>query len=156
MAKFSVDTDMVEKLADIVNDKNLAEIEVMHGDDGIRITRTVSGGVVAAAPAPVAPAPVAPSSAPVADSSAEPAGNLADHPGAVKSPMVGTAYLSPQPGSPAFISVGDTVSQGQTLLIVEAMKVMNQIPAPKSGTVKQIVVQDSAPIEYGEVLVIIE
>ena len=164
MAKFSVDTDMVEKLATIVSDKELAEIEIAHGEDIIRITRTWEGEVIAAptamaaAPA-VAPAPApAPASAPAATTTEDtPApSNLENHPGAVKSPMVGTVYLSPQPGAPNFIKEGDTVTEGQTLLIVEAMKVMNQIPAPSSGTVKQIIATDASPIEYGEVLVIIE
>ena len=162
MAKFSVDTDMVEKLATIVSDKELAEIEIANGEDIIRITRTWEGEIITAptavAPA-VAPAPApaaAPASAPAPTESAPAPSSLENHPGAVKSPMVGTVYLSPQPGAPNFIKEGDTVSEGQTLLIVEAMKVMNQIPAPSSGTVKQIIATDASPIEYGEVLVIIE
>ena len=162
MAKFSVDTDMVEKLASIVSDKDLAEIKITSGDDSIRVTRTLAGETIVASSPAVAAAPVAPTpsvSAPTASAPA-PVENASDdlesHPGAVKSPMVGTAYLSPQPGAAAFVSEGDTVTEGQTLLIVEAMKVMNQIPAPKGGTVKKVVVQDSSPIEYGEVLIIIE
>ena len=96
-----------------------------------------------------APAPAAPI---VADASGDPAG----HPGAVTSPMVGTVYLSPEPGTPAFVKVGDTVTEGQTVLIVEAMKTMNQIPAPRAGTIKRILVEDASPVEYGAPLMIIE
>ena len=171
MAKFSVDTDMIEKLATIVSDKELAEIEIANGEDSIRITRTWEGEIiaapqmaapVAAAPAPqgfsgaAAPAAATPAASAPATESAPSPSNLEDHPGAVKSPMVGTVYLAPQPGAANFIKEGDSVSEGDTLLIVEAMKVMNQIPAPTSGTVKQIVISDGSPIEYGEVLVIIE
>lgn len=161
MAKFSVDTNMVEKLASIVNEKDLAEIKITSGDDTIRITRTLAGEtIVASAPAMTAPmaatpAPVSPP-APSASAPEEPTTDWENHPGAIKSPMVGTAYLSPQPGAPTFVNEGDTVTEGQTLLIVEAMKVMNQIAAPSNGKVKKIVVQDSSPIEYGEILIIIE
>ena len=109
-----------------------------------------------AVPAPVAAAP-APSAAPAAAAaSTEDSDDPAALPGAVVSPMVGTVYLAPEPGAPDFVKVGDTISEGQTLLIVEAMKTMNQIPAPKSGTVKRIVVEDGAPVEFGAPLMVIE
>ncbi|NHX27894.1 acetyl-CoA carboxylase, biotin carboxyl carrier protein, partial [Escherichia coli] len=108
--------------------------------------------VAAAAPAaaPVAAAPVAPAA------EAAPSGDPAQHPGAVTSPMVGTAYLQPEPGAKSFVAVGDTVSEGQTVLIIEAMKTMNQIPSPRAGTVKRILVEDGTPVEYGAPLMIIE
>ncbi|MBL4601878.1 MAG: acetyl-CoA carboxylase biotin carboxyl carrier protein [Emcibacteraceae bacterium] len=150
MAKMQVDTKLIRELADMLNDTDLTEIEVEDGDLKIKLSR---GGnmvqmapAVAAAPAPVAAAPAAPAA------EAEPA----DHPGTVFSPMVGTVYTSPDPDSAAFIKVGDTVSAGQTILIVEAMKVMNQIHAANGGTVKAIFVENAQPIEYGEALVIIE
>ena len=117
---------------------------------------------MAAAPAPMAPpavpapvaaaAPAAAAPVPASDTPEDPA----QHPGAVTSPMVGTAYLQPEPGSPSFISVGDTVTEGQTVLIIEAMKTMNQIPAPRSGKVKRILVEDGAPVEFGAPLLILE
>ena len=112
---------------------------------------------VLAAPAPAATAP-APATAPAAPEAGAPAndGDPAAHPGAVTSPMVGTVYLQAEPGSPPFVKVGDTVSEGDTLLIIEAMKTMNQIPAPRAGIVKRILVEDSAPVEFGAPLMIIE
>jgi acetyl-CoA carboxylase biotin carboxyl carrier protein len=106
----------------------------------------------AAAPVAAAPAPVAAAAAPVAEASDDPA----QAHGAVTSPMVGTVYLQPEPGSASFVSVGDKVAEGQTVLIIEAMKTMNQIPAPRAGTVKRIVVEDGAPVEFGAPLMIIE
>lgn len=153
MAKMQVDTKLIRELADMLNDTDLTEIEVEDGERKIRISR--GGGVVQmAAPmaAPAAAAPVA--AAPAAEEAAEVA--PADHPGTIFSPMVGTVYTSPDPTADDFIKVGDTVSAGQTILIVEAMKVMNQIHASKGGTVKAILVENEQPIEYGEALVIIE
>lgn len=155
MAKFTFDAETVGKVADLMEEKGLIEVEIEHGDYSIRLSR----GVVASQMAmPAAPAPVAAPAAPAAPAAAEaaPAGNMENHPGAVKSPMVGTAYLSPQPGAAAFINVGDKIAEGQTLLIIEAMKVMNQIPAPKSGTIKAILVDDAEPVEFGQPLVVIE
>ncbi|PVM83827.1 acetyl-CoA carboxylase biotin carboxyl carrier protein [Caulobacter radicis] len=154
----SIDARLVRKLADILKDTGLTEIEVEHGGLKIRVARelTVAPTTYVAAPAPVA-APVAapaPAAAPVAEAAAPaPAAVRGD---AVKSPMVGTAYLSPQPGADAFIKVGDTVSAGQTLLIVEAMKTMNPISAPKAGKIVEILVADAQPVEFGEPLVVIE
>lgn len=147
MAKMQVDKELIRDLAELLDETNLTEIEVEEGERRIRVARG-SGGVVAA---PAAPAPVA--SAPAALPAEDPG---ADHPGAVCSPMVGTVYASPEPGAPPFVSVGARVEEGQTILIVEAMKVMNPIPAPRGGTIKSIAVSDSQPVEYGELLMIIE
>ena len=146
---------LVQELTDIMQDAGLVEIEYNTDDVSIRLSRA------AAASVPVA-APVAPSAAMPAQSApaAEPA--LADdeitssHPGAVSSPMVGTVYLAAEPGAPNFVNEGDKVKAGQTLVIVEAMKVMNPITAPKSGTVSRILVGNAQPVEYGEVLIVIE
>jgi len=155
----AIDARLVRKLADILRDTGLSEIEVEHAGLKIRVARELTAAPVnyvqaapAYAPAPAAaPAPVA--AAPAAEAAPAPAAARGD---AVKSPMVGTAYLSPQPGADAFIKVGDTVSAGQTLLIVEAMKTMNPIQAPKAGKVVEILVADAQPVEFGEPLVVIE
>ena len=151
------DTALVKALADILDEAGLAELEYETADLSVRLSR-VSGAApvtpvaaVAAPAAPVAAAPAAPAAAPAADSA-----DAASHPGAVTSPMVGTVYVAPEPDAPNFIEVGGTVKKGQTLLIVEAMKVMNPITAPADGTVKQILVQNAQPVEFGEVLVVIE
>ncbi len=154
------DTDFIRDLALLVAETDLSEIEVEQGDLRIRVARniqvvapvTVAGPTVALPAAPIAAA------APAAAAPAAPAteASWADHPGVVKSPMVGTAYRSPSPGAAAFVDVGTRVREGQTLLIVEAMKTMNQIPAPKAGVVTAILVEDAAPVEYGEPLVVIE
>ncbi|MDO9335073.1 MAG: acetyl-CoA carboxylase biotin carboxyl carrier protein [Caulobacter sp.] len=153
----AIDTRTVRKLADILKSTGLTEIEVERGDLRIRVAREIT---VAAAPqqayaAAPAPAPVAAPVAapPVAAAEAAPAARKGDE---VKSPMVGTVYLQPQPGSPSFIKVGDKVGEGQTLLIVEAMKTMNPIPAPRAGVVVEILVGDSQPVEFGQPLVVLE
>jgi acetyl-CoA carboxylase biotin carboxyl carrier protein len=151
-----VDPDLVRELAKILGESGLSEIEVEHGPMKLRLSRAVTA---AAAPvsAPLhqvihaAPA-IAGDAAPLAAAAASPA----NHPGAVPSPMVGTAYLSPEPGAPAFVKVGDTVSAGQTLMVVEAMKTFNPIPAPRAGKITAILVTDAQPVEYGEALVILE
>ncbi len=147
----NVDTSLVRELAELLNETGLTEIEVEDDDRKIRVAR--GGGVaaapVAAAPAP-APAPVATAPAPAA---AEPAGD--SHEGAMLSPMVGTVYLAPEPGADNFVKVGDSVKEGDTLLIVEAMKVMNPIPADKSGTIKAILVENGQPVEFDQPLVVI-
>jgi acetyl-CoA carboxylase biotin carboxyl carrier protein len=145
----NVDTGLVRELAELLGETGLTEIEV---EDGTRKIRVARGGITAApamfaAPAPAAAAPAAPT--PVA---AEPAADVA---GAIKSPMVGTAYLSPEPGADNFVKIGDSVAQGDTLLIVEAMKVMNPIAADRSGTVKAILVENAQPVEYDQPLVVI-
>lgn len=155
------DTDFIRDLALLVAETDLSEIEVEQGDLRIRVARNVQivAPVTVAAPthAHAAPmhvaAPVA-AAAPVAEVSGE--ADWSKHPGMVKSPMVGTAYRSPSPGAAAFIEVGSRVREGQTLLIIEAMKTMNQIPAPKAGVVSAILFDDASPVEYGEPLVVIE
>lgn len=158
MGKFEFDADSVGKVADLMNEKDLAEVEIVHDDYSIRLSKAsaLQGGMYAPMPAA---APVAPAAAPVAAAAPAveaPAPSADNHPGAVKSPMVGTAYLAPNPDSPNFIKEGDAVSEGQTLMIIEAMKVMNQIPAPKSGTVKSILIANAEPVEFAQPLVIIE
>jgi acetyl-CoA carboxylase biotin carboxyl carrier protein len=144
-----VDTDLVRELAELLSENSLTEIEVEDGDRKIKVRREAAP-VFSAAPGPpaaaAAPAPAAAAAAPVAD--AIPAN-------AVKSPMVGTCFLSPQPGDPPFIAVGDAVKAGDTLLIIEAMKVMNPITAPAGGVVKQVLVSDGQPVEFDQPLVVI-
>ncbi|MGB1329496.1 MAG: acetyl-CoA carboxylase biotin carboxyl carrier protein [Candidatus Puniceispirillaceae bacterium] len=152
----SNEASFVKELADILDQAGLAELEYETEAVAIRLSR-VTTAVPAAAAAPVATAPVAAAApAAIAEPAAELPANPADHPGTVKSPMVGTVYTAPEPDAPAFITEGATVTAGQTLFIVEAMKVMNPITAPKAGTVVKIFVQNAQPIEFGEALVIIE
>jgi acetyl-CoA carboxylase biotin carboxyl carrier protein len=150
--KASNDSGMIRELALLLDETNLTEIEVERAGLRVRVARNIS--VAAAMPA-YAPAPAA-APAPMPAAAAAPAADMAKHPGAVPSPMVGTVYRAPEPGKPAFVEVGAKVSVGQTLVIIEAMKTMNQIPAPRAGTVTQILVEDGSPVEYGEALVIIE
>ncbi|WP_267177709.1 acetyl-CoA carboxylase biotin carboxyl carrier protein [Sneathiella aquimaris] len=154
MSKLDIDKDVIRELAEIMNETGLGEIEVEHGSSRLRVSRNSSVASQAVPQMVAAPAPLAPA-APAAVEAA-PAADAASHPGAVKSPMVGTAYLSPEPGAAEFIKVGDSVSQGQTLLIVEAMKTMNPIAAPKGGKILDVLVSDSQPVEFGQPLVIIE
>ncbi|MCP4207846.1 MAG: acetyl-CoA carboxylase biotin carboxyl carrier protein [Shimia sp.] len=164
MSKTNHDSDVafISALAELLRVNDLTELEVMreYGEDdslNVRVSRQTQ--VVAAAPVAVAAPAAAPAPAPASAPAAAPAASEDDpasHPGAVTSPMVGTVYLSPEPGAPAFASVGQTVSEGDTLLIVEAMKTMNHIPAPKSGTVKRILVGDGDTVEFGAPLAIIE
>jgi len=155
-AAASNEASFVKELADILDQTGLAELEYETDTVAIRLSRVAATAPVAAA-APVVAAPVD-AAAPVAIAEAlmEMPANPADHPGAVKSPMVGTVYTAPEPDAPAFITEGATVTAGQTLFIVEAMKVMNPITAPKAGTVVKIFVQNAQPIEFGEALVIVE
>jgi len=148
-----IDTRLVRRLAAILNDTGLSEIEVERGGLKIRVARNISAAPVmqAYAPAPAAPAPAAAPAAP-----AEMVGESLPPGELIKSPMVGTVYMSPQPGAPAFVKVGDSVAAGQTLLIIEAMKTMNPIPAPKAGVVRAIMAQDGQPVEFGEPLAVIE
>ncbi len=148
-----VDKEMIRDLADLLKETELTEIEVETEEFKIRVARNAGGGAVQYAPPPVA-APTT-TAAPAA-SGDKPAGDAASHAGAVTSPMVGTVYVAPEPGAAAFVQVGDSVSEGDTLLIIEAMKTMNPIPAPKSGKVKQVLVQDAQPVEFGEALIVIE
>jgi acetyl-CoA carboxylase biotin carboxyl carrier protein len=148
--KPAVDQDVIRELAALLDETGLTEIEVEQDGQRIRIARNAGQ---AAAPAHIAPASAPP--APVAMSTSKPA-DPAKHPGVVNSPMVGTAYTAAEPGGKPFIDVGSKVKAGDTLLIVEAMKTMNQIPAPRAGTVIQILFEDAQPVEFGEPLVIIE
>ncbi len=147
--RLPVDTDAIRALADILLETGLTEIEITEGDSRIRVKRAPA---VAQMSAPVAPSVQA--AAPVAAVSDD--DDLSKHTGAVKSPMVGIAYLSPEPGAPSFVSVGQPVSAGQTLLLIEAMKTFNQIKAPRAGTLTRILVVAGVPVEYGEVLMVID
>jgi len=149
--KTGIDQQLIRDLAGILNDTNLTEIEVELDDFKVRVSRQPAAVHAVAAPAPVYAA-AAPAQAP-ASAAAAPAETSKN---AVPSPMVGTAYLAPSPDAKPFIEVGQAVKEGQTLLIIEAMKTMNQIPSPRSGTVKAILVEDSQPVEYGMPLVVIE
>ena len=147
-----VDQTLIRELADLLGETGLTEIEIEQNGLRVRVARSAT---VSAAVAPVAAPAAAPRKADDPDGpAAEP--DLASHPGAVTSPMVGTAYRAPEPGAPPFVEVGSQISEGQTVLIVEAMKTMNQIPAPRSGTVSAILVQDGEPVEFGQPLIIIE
>nr|GGH96588.1 acetyl-CoA carboxylase biotin carboxyl carrier protein subunit [Aquisalinus luteolus] len=146
--------EWIRALADVLTETGLTEIEIEKNSVKLRVAK--GGMMVSAAPAAAAPAPAAAPAAAPAEAAAPAPANAASHPGAVKSPMVGTAYMSPSPNADPFVSVGSKVKQGQTLMIVEAMKTMNEIKAPKEGTVKEILAQDAEPVEYGEPLMIIE
>ena len=150
--KPAIDTELVKDLAAILTETDLTEIEIEQGELRIRVSRELMAPsyVQASAPAPMpAPAPPAPPAEAASDAPAKRSGDE------VPSPMVGTAYLAPAPGAAAFIEVGQTVKEGQTLLIIEAMKTMNQIPAPRAGKVVEILVEDSQPVEFGQPLVVI-
>ena len=158
--KDNTDVDFITALAELLRTNDLTEIEVMRefGKDdvlNVRVARQIQAAAVVAAPvaAPVVASVPAVASPAVASATGDDPAQLA---GAVNSPMVGTAYLSAEPGADVFVKVGDTVKEGQTLLIIEAMKTMNQIPAPKSGKVARIVVDDGAPVEFGDPLIILE
>jgi acetyl-CoA carboxylase biotin carboxyl carrier protein len=169
MTKTTHDSDVsfIRALAELLRENDLTELEVKrsYGEDDsltVRVSRTREVVTQIALPAAAAQAPAA--SAPAAPAAAAPgpaapgpaAGDPAQHPGAVTSPMVGTVYLQAEPGAPPFVTLGQQVKQGDTLLIIEAMKTMNQIPAPRAGIVKRILVEDGAPVEYGAPLMIIE
>jgi acetyl-CoA carboxylase biotin carboxyl carrier protein len=148
------DSALIRELALLLDETSLTEIEIERAGLRVRVARNIS--VAASVPAAYMPAPAA---APAPVAAAAPAAavtDLAKHPGAVPSPMVGTAYWSPEPGAKPFVEVGTKVTAGQTLLIIEAMKTMNQIPSPRAGTVTQILVEDGQPVEFGEPLMIIE
>ena len=149
------DTSLIRELAAILREADLGEIEVQQGDLRIKVVKPETKTIIAAAApahsAPVATAPAAAAAAPAATKVA-----VGDHPGAVKSPMVGTVYLQPDENSPTFVKAGDAVTEGQTLLLIEAMKTFNPVTAPRSGKVTQILVKNTQPVEFGEPLVIIE
>jgi len=158
--KQNSDVDFIKALAELLRENELSEIEVMRefGKDdvlNVRVARQLQAApMISAAPMAVAAAPVAQAAAAPAVSTLE-SDDPAQLAGVVTSPMVGTAYLSAEPGAPAFVNVGDTVKEGQTLLIIEAMKTMNQIPAPASGKVTRILVDDGAPVEFGDPLIVV-
>lgn len=142
---------LIRDLAELLNETGLSEIEIEKSGLKVRVARSVS---IVSAPIP---AQAAAAAAPAAPAKADaPAGDPGKHPGAVTSPMVGTAYRGPDPSAPSFVEVGSRVSAGDTLMIIEAMKTMNQIPAPKAGTVTAILVENGQPVEFGEPLVIID
>jgi acetyl-CoA carboxylase biotin carboxyl carrier protein len=145
LTRIPIDPDTIRALAAVLVETGLTEIEIADKDSRIRVVR--GGGVMTAVMPVAAAAPAA---------AAAVAQDVALHPGAVVSPMVGVAYLSPEPGSPAFVTVGQQVTAGQTLLLIEAMKTFNQIKAPKAGTVAAILAQSGTPVEYGEVLIVLE
>ncbi len=145
----NVDTNAVRQLAALLDETNLTEIEVADGDRMVRVARTVSAGPAMATPVAGAPVAAAPQGAAAVDKEAA-------HPDAVKSPMVGTVYLSPEPGAGAFVTVGDSVAEGDTLMIIEAMKVMNPIAAPRSGKVTAMLVENAEPVEFDQPLLVIE
>ena len=152
VGSMQVDAGLVRQLAELLDDTRLTEIEVQDGDRRIRVVRNISIPAQAMS-APVAAAPAAPSAPAAAPAAAAPAG---DHPGTIKSPMVGTAYLSASPGAKPFVAVGDQVAAGDTLLIVEAMKVMNPIVSPRAGKVTQLLVDNGQPVEFDQPLAIVE
>jgi acetyl-CoA carboxylase biotin carboxyl carrier protein len=144
----SSDSALIRELAMLLDETNLTEIEIERAGLRVRVARNIS--IAASMPAGYQPA------APAAASGAPPVADIAKHPGMVPSPMVGTVYWASEPGAKPFIEVGTRVATGQTLLIIEAMKTMNQIPSPRDGTVTQILIEDGQPVEFGEPLVIIE
>jgi len=153
-AKFSSeDSALIRELALLLDETSLSEIEIERAGLRLRVARNIS--VATSVPVAMA-APAAPAAAVASSSAAAAVTDFAKHPGVVPSPMVGTAYWAPEPGAKPFIEVGSRVTAGQTLLIIEAMKTMNQIPSPRAGTVTQILVEDGQPVEFGEPLVIIE
>jgi len=149
--KPAIDKDLIRELAKLLDETGLTEIEIERAGLRVRVGRGAAATPVAA-PA----APMAPTTAPPAPTAAATAADLAKHPGVVTSPMVGTVYIAPEPGAAPFVDVGSKVVAGDTLLIIEAMKTMNQIPAPRSGTVTQILIEDGQPVEFGEPLLIVE
>ena len=147
---FPIDADAIRRLAGLLDETGLTEIEVGDGERKLRVAR---GAVAAAAPAP--PSPLASAAA---ETSAEPRAEAAEasHPGAVKSPMVGTVYLAPEPGAAPFVKTGDEVAEGDTLVVIEAMKVMNPIRAQRAGRVARVLVENASPVEYGQILMVID
>ena len=157
------DPDLIRSLAKLLDEAGLTEIEVSAGDQRIRVSRQVasSTAAVTSATPTIVEKPVAPAAAPApgTNGASHPGTNGAsghDHPGTLKAPLVGIAYLAAEPGAPPYVRVGDTVTEGQTLMIIEAMKVMNQIRAPRAGRVSQVYISDSEPVEYGMALMLIE
>jgi acetyl-CoA carboxylase biotin carboxyl carrier protein len=154
--RVQIDPKVVRKLADILDETGLSEIEVEVGEMRIRVARTLTAAAPAAQTYHALPAPAAAAPAPSAPAAAQPTAPATATGEMVKSPMVGTAFLAPQPGADRFVNPGDRVKAGQTLLIVEAMKTMNPIPSPRDGVVVEILVNDAEPVEFGEPLVVLE
>ena len=151
--KAGIDANLIRELAQLLEETGLSEIEIERDGQRVRVVKNRGAHVPTYAPSAAPPLAESP---PTSPAPVEGAASAADHPGAVKSPMVGTAYRSPEPGATPFVEVGAQVAAGATLLIIEAMKTMNQIPSPRAGTVTQILVEDGQPVEFGEPLVIIE
>jgi acetyl-CoA carboxylase biotin carboxyl carrier protein len=149
MGNIKIDEEAIRKLAALLEETKLGEIEYENNGQRIRLSRGGGGSAPIGYAAPAVAPAAAPAVAPLA-------ADDATHPGAVKSPMVGTAYLSPQPGAPVFVKPGDSVTAGQTILIIEAMKTFNPIKAPKAGKLAKVAVADGQPVEFGEVLAIVE
>lgn len=154
----SAEQKIIKDLADLLNNTGLTEIEIEKDGLRVRVARSVSFSTATHATSAhvIASAPQAISSSPVSPAAGQTSSDPSAHPGAIKSPMVGTAYRSPEPTAPPFVEVGSRVQQGDTLLIIEAMKTMNQIPAPHSGTLTAIFFENGQPVEFGEILAIIE
>ncbi|MEQ1753033.1 MAG: acetyl-CoA carboxylase biotin carboxyl carrier protein [Micropepsaceae bacterium] len=148
-----LEAKLIRDLAGILDETGLSEIEIEKAGLRVRVARTIH--VSASAVSQHAPASAA-GAAPKAASAASGKADFSSHPGLVASPMVGTAYVSPSPGAPPFVKIGDMVTEGQTLLIIEAMKTMNQIPAPRAGRITQVIINDGQPVEFGEPMMIIE
>jgi acetyl-CoA carboxylase biotin carboxyl carrier protein len=156
MGKLNVDTALIETLAELLQRTGLTEIELAEGDSRIRVVRAPQPVTAAFAPPSLAPEPVHAGTALVAQPATGSGAAASErHPGAVRSPMVGTVYLTPEPGAAPFVAVGSEVGEGQTLLIIEAMKVMNPIRAPRGGRVAEVLVSNGDPVEYGELLLVI-
>jgi len=153
--KQPIDQTLIRQLANLLNETDLSEIEVERDDMRIRVARQVTMNAVAPAVQAAQSLPATSPDAPSVKLEAQPAAKT-EKGQPIPSPMVGTAYLSPKPGDPPFISVGDKVREGQTLMIIEAMKHMNQIPSPQSGTVLEILVEDGRPVEFGETLIVLD
>ena len=153
------DPDLIRSLAKLLDETGLTEIECSSGDQRIRVSKQAAAPAIATSSLPVpaekpAPAPTTPP--PGTNGAGHPGANGHDHPGTLKAPLVGIAYLAAEPGAPPYVKVGDTVTEGQTLMIIEAMKVMNQIRAPRAGRVSRVYISDADPVEYGTALMLIE
>ncbi len=155
-SKLDDERALIRDLATLLDQTNLTEIEIERAGLRVRVARNISTAAIVPTAPMAAPVMVAAPAAPGAAAAGAAAPDISKHPGAVPSPMVGTAYVAPEPGAKPFVEVGAKVKVGQTLLIIEAMKTMNQIPAPRAGTVTQILIEDGQPVEFGEPLVIIE
>lgn len=154
------DPDLIRSLAKLLDETGLTEIECSSGDQRIRVSKQLSAQPVATNPAPVSVEkpvpPPAPPPLPGSNGASHPSANGHDHPGTLKAPLVGIAYLAAEPGAAPYVKVGDTVAEGQTLMIIEAMKVMNQIRAPRAGRISRVYIGDAEPVEYGTALMLIE